>query len=301
MPNIILQKPFLKWAGGKTQIIQDVMKHFPSEMNNYHELFVGGGSVLLAMLSMQQADKIKITGKIYAYDINPIVINVYKHVQSDKEELFKFVSLYITEYDNIDGDVINRKPLTIKDAKTSQESYYYWIRNKFNNMDKSSVESSAIFMFLNKTCFRGLYREGPNGFNVPFGHYKTTPTIITKDELDTISSLIQHVEFQQSDFIDSIKLPSEHDFVYMDPPYAPETTKSFVKYTQAGFTLEMHESLFKAIKLLNTKKIKFAMSNSSVSLVTTSLSDYNIDYIVARRSINSKKPNAKTTEVIVYN
>ena len=294
-----VQKPFLKWVGGKTQIIDNIISKVPREMNNYHELFLGGGSVLLAILSLQKQNKIVIKNKICAYDINNVLINVYKNIQNNKDELYEFISSYIEEYDSIKGTVINRKPVSIEEAKTSKESYYYWIRNKFNNIDKESIECSALFMFINKTCFRGMYREGPNGFNVPYGHYKKTPTIISKKDLDYISELIKNVEFKQSSFSESIKNVTEGDFVYLDPPYAPENEKSFVGYVADGFSLEMHNSLFDGIKKL--KDIKFMMSNAKVDLVTESFKDYNCEEIVARRAINSKKPGSTTMEVIIYN
>tara|TARA_R110002073_G_scaffold210694_2_gene371152 strand:- start:571 stop:1476 length:906 start_codon:yes stop_codon:yes gene_type:complete len=296
-----LQKPFLKWVGGKTQIMKDVLSKMPKEMNNYHELFLGGGSVLLAVMSLQKQNEIAINGRIYAYDLNGILINVYKNVQSNKDELFLHISKYIDEYGSIEGNVVNRKPSTIEEAKTSKESYYYWVRSKFNSMEKDTVECSAIFMFLNKTCFRGMYREGPNGFNIPYGHYKKTPTIITKEELDSVSDLIQNVEFIQCDFNESIKQPKEGDYVYLDPPYAPENDKSFVGYTKDGFGLEAHKSLFDAITKLDKKNIRFAMSNAKVDLVMDHFKDYNREDIVARRAINAKNPASTAKEVIIYN
>ena len=294
-----IQKPFLKWVGGKTQIIKNITARIPKEMNNYHELFLGGGSVLFAVLSLQKQGVIIIKEKIYAYDINRDLINVYKHIQSNKDELYKFLSFYINEYDSIKGTVINRTPKNIEEAKTSKESYYYWIRNRYNNNDKDTVECSALFMFINKTCFRGMYRAGPNGYNVPYGHYKKTPAILSQAELNNISKLIENVEFLHSGFIDSIKRVSEGDFVYLDPPYAPENSKSFVGYVADGFTLETHQKLFSEIKKL--KKTKFILSNAKVELVTNNFKDYHCDEVIARRAINSKKPGSKTTEVIIYN
>ena len=299
MANQKIQKPFLKWAGGKTQIIDDIIPKIPREMNNYHELFLGGGSVLLAVLSLQKQNKIIIKNKIYAYDINNALINVYKHIQKNKDELYKLINFYITEYDNIKGTMVNRKPNTIEEAKTSKESYYYWLRNKYNNIDKNTVECSALFMIINKTCFRGMYREGPNGYNVPYGHYKKTPTIISETDLNYISDLIKDVEFKQSSFIDSIKYIKKSDFAYFDPPYVPEKSTSFVKYVEDGFNLETHQLLFNEIKKLGN--IKFVMSNAKVELVTNNFKEYNCEDIIARRAINSKKPGSTTTEVIIYN
>lgn len=303
MTDHTIQKPFLKWVGGKTQIINNVISKIPTEINNYHELFLGGGSVLLAVLSLQKQNKIVIKNKIYAYDINKDLINVYKHIQNSKDEFFKLIKKYLDEYDNIKGNVINRNPKSLEEAKSSKESYYYWIRNKYNKTNKTdnALECSAMFMFLNKTCFRGMYREGPNGFNVPYGHYKKTPKIISKPELDLVSDLIKNVEFKHSNFIDSIKKVNDKagDFVYLDPPYAPENVNSFVGYVAGGFNLDSHKLLFSEIKKF--KNAKFVMSNAKVDLVTDTFKDYNYEDIIARRAINAKKPGSKTTEVIVYN
>jgi DNA adenine methylase len=299
MTNNKIQKPFLKWVGGKTQIIDRIISKIPKIIDNYHELFLGGGSVLFAVLSLQKNNEIIIKNKIYAYDINDSLINVYKNIQNNKEELFKNINIFINEYENIKGSIINRNPKSIEEAKTSKESYYYWLRNKYNNMDKNSIEHSALFIFINKTCFRGMYREGPNGFNVPYGHYKKTPTIITENDLNYISNLIKDVEFIHCSFTESIKNIKKGDFVYLDPPYAPENSKSFVGYVADGFNLETHKILFSEIK--NLKNIKFLMSNAKVDLVTDNFKEYNCEDILARRAINSKEPGSITTEVIIYN
>ena len=294
-----LQKPFLKWVGGKTQIINNIISKIPPRMNNYHELFLGGGSILFAVLSLQKQNKVVIKNKIYACDINSDLINVYKNIQNNKDELYELIQGYINEYSSIEGCVINRKPTSIEEAKTSKESYYYWIRNKYNKIDKNTIECSALFMFINKTCFRGMYREGPNGYNVPYGHYKKTPTILSKTELNYISDLIKDVEFKNCSFTESIKNVREEDFVYLDPPYAPEKSNSFVGYVASGFNLEKHQLLFNEIKKL--QNIKFVMSNAKVDLVIDNFKGYNCDDIIARRAINSKKPGSTTTEVIIYN
>ena len=294
-----LQKPFLKWVGGKTQIIEDIINKIPSKINNYHELFLGGGSILLAVLSLQRDNKIEIKEKVYAYDLNESLINVYNNIKFNKDELYDSINELWTTYDSINGNVTNRNPNNINDAKTSKESYYYWIRKKYNEIDNNSVEHSAMFIFLNKMGFRGLYREGPNGFNVPYGHYKKTPQMLSKDELNNISDLIKDVEFQCLDFNDSISRVNKDDFVYLDPPYAPETETSFVGYTKDGFNLESHINLFNKIK--NKKHIKFVMSNAKVDLVMEYFNDYKCEDVIARRAINSKNPESTTIEVIIYN
>ena len=298
---VVIQKPFLKWVGGKTQLLKAIIPKIPDDMENYHEIFLGGGSVLFAVLSLKKQNNITIRGKLYAYDVNYALIQVYNDIKYNKDNLYSYIDKYINEYNSIEGDNVNRNPETIEDAITSKESYYYWLRKRYNTLDKKSIERSALFMIINKTCFRGMYREGPNGYNVPYGHYKKTPTIIIKNELDTISELIQDVEFIHSDFTNSIQKVSDGDFVYLDPPYAPETSTSFVGYVAGGFTIEQHESLFTSIK--NKNNIKFLMSNAKVELVIKYFDDkkYSIEEILARRAINSKNPGSTTIEVMIYN
>lgn len=294
-----LQKPFLKWVGGKTQIIDKIIEKIPKNIKNYHEPFVGGGSVLLALLTLQKEGDITIENNIYAYDLNLNLINVYKAIQNNKDKLFEKIEEILKEYDNIEGDIVNRKPSTLEEAKTSKESYYYWIRNKYNKSVTNSIECSAMFIFINKTCFRGIYRVGPNGYNVPYGHYKKTPVIITKKEMDTISELIKKVIFIHSDFKKSIESIKNGDFVYLDPPYVPEKKKSFVGYNKDDFI--EHKELFGMLEGLDKNNIKFIMSNSVSYLSKISQSNYNYEEITTRRAINSKNPGSTTKEVIICN
>ena len=235
-----IQKPFLKWVGGKTQIMTKVLSKLPKEMNNYHELFLGGGSVLLAILSLQKHGLIKIHGNIYAYDLNEDLINLFKAIQNNKDEFFHYLESYKNTYHNLKEFPINKNPQTLEEGLTSKESYYYYVRNKFNTIDKNSIEYSAMFLFINKTCFRGMYRVGPNGFNIPYGHYKKTPSMITKEELNNISSLIQNVTFIHCDFRVVFDKLTKGDFIYLDPPYAPLNSNSFVGYTKFGFIHKDH-------------------------------------------------------------
>lgn len=296
-----IQKPFLKWVGGKSQILDKILGHFPSKMNSYHEIFLGGGSVLLALLSLQKRGSFQIEGDIYAYDLNPYLINVYHQIQTQPKKFYKSLSEYWNTYGNLSGTIINRQPQTLEEAKSSKESYYYWVRNYFNQMDKLTPEGAAVFVFLNKTCFRGLYREGPQGFNVPYGHYKKTPVMITPSELENIHQLIQNVKFKCNPFQKSLSGASKGDFIYLDPPYVPENPQSFVKYTHDGFNLETHQELFRILKELHQQKIKLVLSNSNVELVLDTFRDFSRENLQARRAINAKKPGSTTTEVIIYN
>ena len=303
--KIIFPKPILKWVGGKTQILDTLIKEFPKKINNYHEIFLGGGSVLLAFLKYVNAGLIKIDGNVYVYDVNEPLINIYKNIQTNHNELFNKIEEFIKEYNECGDLEINRKPKTIIEAKQSKENYYYWMRLKYNELthvEKNSIIGSAIFIFLNKTCFRGVFRVGPKGFNVPYGHY-ANPEIINKVHLDEIHDLIQNVVFKCSDFSESLNNVSDDDYVYLDPPYSPEKNTSFVGYTENGFNLDQHIKLFKECNNLYSKNIKIMMSNADVKLVRDYFTNdkHNIISIMCKRSINSKNPDAKAKEVIIKN
>lgn len=303
--KIHIPKPILKWVGGKTQIIDKLITDFPVEINNYREAFLGGGSVLLTLLSYVKSGIIKIQGKIYAYDLNEPLIYIYKNIQTNHNELYDVTQTIIADFNECGNGEINRKPTNIEEAKIAKENYYYWIRSEYNKLcitNKKSILCSAMFIFLNKTCFRGVFRVGPKGFNVPYGHYNN-PEIINKEHLEEIHDLIQNVVFECCDFNTSLTFVEPNDFVYLDPPYAPETDTSFVGYTENGFNIENHEKLFKLVHNLTDTNKKVMLSNADVSLVRENFTNENYSTlsIVCKRSINSKKPDAKTKEVIIKN
>jgi len=297
-----IPKPILKWVGGKTQILDKLIVEFPTEINNYREIFLGGGSVLLTLLSYVKNGIIKIYGNIYAYDLNEPLIYIYKNIQSNHNELYNEIQNLITEFNSCNNGEVNRTPKNIDEAKISKENYYYWIRSEYNKLsfiDKKTPKGSAMFIFLNKTCFRGVFRVGPKGFNVPYGHYNN-PEIINLEHLNEIHELIQNVIFECCDFNTSLNSIEPNDYVYLDPPYAPETDTSFVGYTENGFNIENHNKLFNLIHNINEK---IMLSNADVSLVRNNFIDnkYNIISILCKRVINSKNPETKTKEVIIKN
>jgi len=298
-------KPVLKWVGGKTQILENVLSLFPTEIKNYHEPFLGGGSVLLGLLSRIKSGAIKLSGRIYASDLNANLIGLYQTIQSRPVELIAEGKRLVEEYRRITGTEVNRKPTTLQEATTSPESYYFWIRSTFNNLskeDRATPAAAAMLLFLNKTCFRGLYREGPNGFNVPYGNYRN-PSILEEEHIMAVSEAIKDVVFAVAPYTESLKRVQDGDFVYLDPPYAPETGTSFVGYTSDGFALEEHNTLFKSCHAMQDKNIRFLMSNADVTLVKESfpVPTYSSTIISCRRAIHAKNPESKTNELLITN
>lgn len=299
-----ITKPLLKWVGGKSQILEEVLARFPSRMAAYHEPFLGGGSVLLGLLSYRKAGRITVTGGIYASDANPNLIHLYRTVQTTPTELLHALRGLVAEFATATGTCVNRAPTTLEEARTSPESYYYWVRKRFNALrgeERTTPAAAAMFLFLNKTCFRGLYREGPNGFNVPYGNYKQ-PGILDETHLHAVSDLLQGVVFTVQPFQASLAaVTSPDDFVYLDPPYAPETGTSFVGYTADGFNEDTHKTLFQRCAELCAQGTRILMSNANVPLVRNAFPApaFQTELITCRRAIHSKKPDSKTTEVLI--
>ena len=295
-----IPKPILKWVGGKSQSLPHLMEQFPADFQNYHEIFLGGGSVLFAFLSQVKHGRIQLRGQIFAYDVNEPLIYVYKNIQQHSQEVYDAIQIKIAEFRACEQGELNRSPETIEEAQQCKENYYYWTRRQYNQLqDKTTPLGSALFIFLNKTCFRGVFRIGPNGFNVPYGHY-ANPEIINKEHLDEIHQLIQPVCFECCDFSVSLAKAEPHDFVYLDPPYVPEKATSFVGYTENGFPLEKHIQLFKQIHTMDAKML---MSNADVPIVREHFipEKYKTVSILCKRAIHSKKPESKAKEVMIKN
>lgn len=263
-------KPLLKWVGGKTQILDKVLDAIPECYGTYIEPFLGGGSVLLGALESG-----KIHGHVQASDFNPDLINFYNCVQNDPEAFIEETTRMLS---------------SVEDLKKS----YYAERKTFNNPEVPM--SAARFWFINKTCFRGMFRTGPNGYNVPFGH-GILPTL-EPEHVRNVSNLIRNVEFICCSYEQALASINATDVVYIDPPYLPVNDVSFVGYTEKGFDADEHARLFALCKSL---PCKFVMSNADVPAIHTAFEDYTIDTVEVRRAINAKKPGTRTTEVIVRN
>jgi DNA adenine methylase len=291
-------KPFLKWVGGKSQIIDSICELMPKKIDNYFEPFLGGGSVLLLVLSMHYRGEIAIKGRIVASDINRDLINLYRHVRDVPASIVSEVGKLEAQYNRLD-------------SMEYKKQQYYEIRDLYNaRMGEVSIQRSAMFIFLNKTCFRGMYRcaKKTGHFNVSFGNYKS-PTFICENNIHLVSKMIKPVAFVVSDFVDilaagishsTLPYANEMDFVYMDPPYVKLNDNSFVNYYKDGFSEEKHDTLF---TILKSMKNQFMFSNSYTKEVLDHFLEerFIISVLPTYRRINSKHPNQKLDEVIVIN
>ena len=266
-------RPFVKWAGGKQQLLTQLVKLVPKTYQRYWEPFVGGGA-LFFRLSPEKATLV---------DANADLINAYKVVQSDVVELIAELEKY--RYD---------------------EATFYQIRDWDRHSDflnRSPVERAARFLYLNRTCFNGLYRVNSKGeFNVPFGRY-TNPTIVNRDNLLQCSKVLKDTEIYTGDFDSSEKKVERGDFVYFDPPYVPLTnTSSFTSYTTDGFTIDMQTALRDLCVRLDERGVHWIVSNSSSFIIRELYNGFKISTVLAQRAINSKgAKRGAIEEVLVRN
>ena len=308
--------PFIKWVGGKTQLMDQVLSKFPKEISNYYEPFIGGGSVLFNLLNKIEKKEIKVDS-INISDINKDLIDLYLSIKGKSKKLIKKLKELKENYEkaNVEKEEkVGRKKIKVMDTideaiKAGREHVYYFYRNKFNQLKKSEstkvTSKSALFIFLNKTCFRGVYRENSEGiFNVPYGNNKNVSMFDEKNLLKINELLKKYdVKFTITNFYD-LKDKIKYDkktFVYLDPPYYPENETSFTSYTSNDFNKEQHEKLIELCKFINTKKSKFLLSNSNTSFIKDSLKDFKCGIVDCKRQINSKNPGAETKEVLIYN
>lgn len=291
-------KPFLKWAGGKGQLLKEIEKHYPfsnGRITKYAEPFVGGGAVLFDTISKYDLEE------IYISDINKELIDTYCVVRDSVDVLIEMLHNFQTEYIALDSE--NRK------------EYYLKKRERFNILKvaeklNDNIEKSAIMIFLNKTCFNGLYRVNRKGlFNVPIGSYKN-PLICDEKNLREASEKLQKVTIVCADYKESVNFIDEKTFVYFDPPYRPLTdTASFTSYTENDFDDEKQIELAKFVETVHEKGAKILVSNSDPRNVNPEdnffdeiYSAYNIQRVKASRMINCQaESRGKIKELLISN
>jgi DNA adenine methylase len=268
--------PVVKWVGGKRQLLETLKSMLPNRITNYCEPFVGGGAL---MFELQKTN-------VVANDINVELIHLYEVIRDDVENL-------IIELQKHRNEV----------------NYYYQIRNldrnknQYNNLSK--VQKAARIIYLNKTCYNGLFRVNNAGeFNSPFGNYKN-PNIVNAPVLRAVSNYFQNtkITFSIRDYADVLKTITQETFVYIDPPYDPvSNTSNFTGYSKGGFDKEEQIRLRKCCDELNQRGIKFMLSNSDTDFIRTQYKSYQITTVKAKRFVNSNaSKRGQVNEVVVKN
>lgn len=292
-------RPFVKWAGGKGSLIPQLNNFYPYELKNgiierYIEPFVGGGAVLIDILQKYDIQE------VYAFDINIDLINSYNVIKNNVEELINNLKQMETEYLQLE--------------QKERKNYFYNIRDEYNNYElkenEQNVQRATQFIYLNRTCFNGLYRVNKNGkFNVPVGSYKN-PTICDEENLRQLSQLIQNVQFQYGDYSRSMEYVTENTFVYFDPPYRPlNVTSGFTSYTKEDFNDDNQRELATFYRELNGQNAKLMLSNSNPKNINVEdnffdniYQGFNINEIQASRMINANSNGrGKISEILVTN
>lgn len=291
-------KPFLKWAGGKGQLLSEIEKYYPfgdGKITKYAEPFVGGGAVLFDILSKYDLEE------VYISDINAELINTYRIIRDDIDEIVSLLKNMQNEF--VPMDTEHRK------------IYYMAKRERFNDLkvngnETVNVEKAALMVFLNKTCFNGLFRVNKKGlFNVPMGSYKK-PMICDEENLRAVSEKLQKVKIVCGDYRESADFIDSDTFVYFDPPYRPITdTASFTAYTENLFNDEEQIELARFVNDLHRKGAKVVISNSDPKNSNTEdnffdniYSSHNIKRVEATRMINCNiEARGKIKELLISN
>jgi DNA adenine methylase len=290
-------KPFLKWAGGKTQLIKNIENILPKniykETFTYIEPFVGSGAVLFWMLNNFPTLK-----KAVINDINEDLINTYKTIASTPKELISILEILQNEFHTLEGQEENKK------------EYYYSKRSLYNSRKETQTVQAALFIFLNRTCFNGLYRVNrKNEFNVPIGSYKR-PTICDRENILAVSEALQKVQILCGDFEETLNFASNNTLFYFDPPYKPlSETSSFNSYAKDEFNDSEQIRLRDFCCKIDTLGHTWILSNSDVkgknendTFFDDLYADFNIQRVDARRSINADpKKRGILKELLITN
>ncbi len=265
--------PIVKWVGGKRQLMFELIKNMLKKYNRYFEPFIGGGALFFELQP----------NNAYISDTNEELINLYQVVRDNVNELIKDLKKH---------KITKEYFMEIRNIDRTQE-YQNW----------SDIQKASRFIYLNRTCFNGLYRVNSKGeFNVPFGNYKN-PRIVDENNLLNCSELLKNTDIECADFSQILSKVKKGDFVYFDPPYVPlNATSSFTSYTKDGFDLDMQIKLRDVCDELDNKGVKFLLSNSDTKLVNELYENYNIKRVFATRAINANPDGrGKITEVLVRN
>ncbi len=275
-------KPFVKWVGGKSKLIPEISKLIPNKINNYYEPFMGGGALFFEL-----SNKKLITNHSYINDINKKLMNCYEIIKQDPDSLIKLLKNIEKEYKKLNLD--------------NQKKYFYQIRQEYNQNSLDNLTYCAYLIFLNKTCFNGMYRENSKGeYNIPFGD-QPNPTICDVGNIQAVSHTLHDTHITSTSFEESIKTCKKSDFIYFDPPYYPlNTTANFTNYSKNNFTFKEQIKLSETFKQLHQKGCFVMLSNSNTDFIRKLYQPFNIHEVYSARSINSKgEKRGKIKELII--
>lgn len=269
--------PFVKWAGGKRQLLKQIRERMPQKYNKYYEPFVGGGAVVFDLLPE----------RAIINDINKALINTYRQICNESEAFI---------------DAVNRLD---REMWEDGKEYYYSLRERYNDKlmrEEFDMELAALFVFINKHCFNGLYRVNGKGlFNVPYN--KSRNQSIEEASIRATSEYLKNIIIMDGDFQNACEEAKEHDFVFIDSPYAPLNPTSFESYTKEGFDIESHKRLADLYDELTARGCYCMLTNHNTDLINELYSNkgYRMDVVHVKRFINSDASKRVGEEIIICN
>ncbi len=275
-----IPRPFLKWVGGKARLLPEISKYYPTSHGTFYEPFVGGGAMYFSLKPKSA----------HINDLNLVLISAYKHIRDRLKPLIGSLQELELRYYSLPS--LEEKKL-----------FFLEQRETFNSLPNDSFEKTVLLIFLNKTCFNGMYRENSKGgFNVPFGKHEK-PKICDEINLKRVSVSLQNTTITHSSYEEAVSTAKKNDFVYFDPPYHPlNPTSSFTSYQAGGFSEQDQVKLRDEFKRLSNIGCKVMLSNSDSPLINELYKEFNIRKIYAARSINSVgTKRGKILEVLITN
>ena len=267
--------PFIKWAGGKRQLLKEIEERMPKEYNRYFEPFIGGGAVLFSL----QPNRAVIN------DCNRSLIHTYRSIKKSPTKVIRELKVFDQEI--IEGG----------------KEYYYYLRTLYNEKmikEEYDMEMAGLFIFLNKHCFNGLYRVNAQGlFNVPYNNSKKPS--YDRENIRAISKYLKKVTILEGDFEKACQRAKKGDFIFFDSPYAPLNPTSFESYTKEGFDKGSHERLAKLFRKLHRRGCYCMLTNHNTAFICNLYKEFEIDIVPAKRMINSDGKKRVGEEVIIRN
>jgi len=277
--EFVVARPFIKWAGGKSQLLMQLSALYPKAYNSYFEPFLGGGAVFFDIKP----------GQAFLNDVNPALVACYGNIKERVDQVIEVLGRLERKY--------------LRSAGPARAEMFYRIREKYNNLHHALPEKAAYLIFLNKTCYNGIYRQNSSGeFNVPFGKYKK-PKILDENNLRSVSAVLAGATLTSVSFEDAVREAKANDFMYFDPPYHPlSQTSSFTGYHSNGFAEAEQVKLRNVLGELDRRGCLVMLSNSYTDFVKDLYRDFYQHTVMATRAVNCKASGrGKIKELVITN